>query len=294
MHKRMACYVRLIEEKLTSCLTEDEAADNRTLIRAMKYSLLNAGKRIRPVMTLGFCELSGADPRKALPFACAVEMIHTYSLIHDDLPCMDNDTIRRGKPTSHMVFGEGMAVLAGDALLTLAFETAMEAAGSGVSAENTITAARLLAKLAGSEGMVGGQCIDIESEGREISLATLEKMDMGKTVALISAACRMGCIAANASEAEIQAAQAYAVGVGMSFQIRDDILGLIGDEAVLGKSVGIDSVDEKSNYVSRYGVDKAQQIAEDYTAQAIAALQVFPASDSFMKELAVSMAKRSY
>ena len=255
----------------------------------MAYSLFVGGKRIRPVLALGFCQLCGGAPEQALPFACAVEMVHTYSLIHDDLPCMDDDDMRRGKPTNHKVYGEAMALLAGDGLLTKAFETALSFAGP---AEDAVRGARILAQCAGAAGMVGGQCIDLDSEGKDVDLSLLREMDQGKTVALISAACQMGCVAAGAGEAQLESARRYAEGVGMAFQIRDDILDVLGDAATLGKNVGMDSARDKRNYVSLLGVEEAQRLVEQFTAQAEQALEDFPGDTAFLKELARSLATR--
>ena len=283
-------YLTRIEEALESVLPQP-AKDVRTapVIESMRYSLLAGGKRIRPVMVLAFCQLCGGDPQQALPFACAVEMVHTYSLIHDDLPCMDDDDLRRGRPTNHKVYGEAMALLAGDGLLTKAFETALSF--SGVP-EDALRGARILAQCAGADGMVGGQCIDLDSEGKDVDLELLREMDQGKTVALISAACQMGCVAAGAEESLLEKARSYAEGVGMAFQIRDDILDVLGDAATLGKNVGMDSARDKRNYVSLLGVEEAQRLVEAFTAQAEQALDGFEGDTTFLRELAQSLATR--
>jgi len=282
-------YRRMIESALEKFLPPPTPGDLAAAVgEAMRYSLLCGGKRIRPVLTLAFCELCGGEPRDALPFACAVEMVHTYSLIHDDMPCMDDDDMRRGKPANHKVYGEDIALLAGDGLLTKAFETAL-------SAEDGKTAARaalVLAQCAGDKGMVGGQCIDLKSEGGEADLELLRAMDSGKTVGLISAACRMGCIAAGGSKNEQEAAGRYAEGLGMAFQIRDDILDVLGDSQKLGKNVGMDSVRDKRNYVSLLGVEKAQALVEEYTRQAVTALGAFTGDVSFLRNLALKLANR--
>ena len=222
MNQTFDRYLSLVEEALRQALPQpEESSPTAPVEEAMAYSLFVGGKRIRPVLALGFCQLCGGAPEQALPFACAVEMVHTYSLIHDDLPCMDDDDMRRGKPTNHKVYGEAMALLAGDGLLTKAFETALSFAGP---AEDAVRGARILAQCAGAAGMVGGQCIDLDSEGKDVDLSLLREMDQGKTVALISAACQMGCVAAGAGEAQLESARRYAEGVGMAFQIQDDIL----------------------------------------------------------------------
>ena len=283
-------YLTMVEQALDEAVPapKEESLD-RTVWEAMRYSLLVGGKRIRPVLTLAFAELCGGSAQQALPFACAVEMVHTYSLIHDDLPCMDDDDLRRGKPTNHKVFGEAMALLAGDGLLTRAFEQAL--AFSGPSSD-AVRGASVLARCAGASGMVGGQCVGLSAQGKEVDLSLLQQMDQGKTVALISAACQMGCIAAGAGDGQLEAARRYAEGLGMAFQIRDDILDVEGDAKTLGKNVGMDSARDKRNYVSLLGVEEAQRLVESYTDQAISALEAFAGDTAFLRELAVSLATR--
>lgn len=283
-------YLAQVERALESvlpCPKQDSLT--KPVVESMRYSLLLGGKRIRPVMTLAFCELCGGNPELALPFACAVEMVHTYSLIHDDLPCMDDDDLRRGKPANHKVYGEAMALLAGDGLLTKAFETALRFTGPDGDA---VRGARVLAQCAGAGGMVGGQCIDLDSEGKSVDLSLLREMDQGKTVALISAACQMGCVAAGAGGKILENARHYAEGVGMAFQIRDDILDVLGDAQTLGKNVGMDSARDKRNYVSLLGVKEAQKLVDSFTSQAEEALSAFPGDTSFLRELARSLATR--
>ncbi|CCX38953.1 polyprenyl synthetase [Clostridium sp. CAG:1013] len=284
-------YLSQVEEALEHAMPAPAGEARNALVEeSMRYSLLLGGKRIRPVLTLAFCSLCGGEPKMALPFACAVEMVHTYSLIHDDLPCMDDDDLRRGKPANHKVYGEAMALLAGDGLLTKAFETALEFAGPSADA---VRGAKILAQCAGSAGMVGGQCIDLDSEGKDVDLDLLREMDEGKTVALISAACQMGCAAAGAGEEALQNARRYAEGIGMAFQIRDDILDVLGDAATLGKNVGMDSAHDKRNYVSLLGVEEAQRLVESFTAQAEEALNAFSGDTAFLRELARSLATRN-
>lgn len=287
--EKLTQYQKMTESALQKYLPGADPGDLAAKVtEAMRYSLLCGGKRIRPVLVLAFCELCGGDITQALPFACALEMVHTYSLVHDDMPCMDNDDLRRGKPTNHKVYGEDMALLAGDGLLTKAFETALSAENKTAAADATL----VLAQCAGEKGMVGGQCIDLQSEGKEVDLSLLLAMDMGKTVALIAAACRMGCIAAGAGGTLQQAAEQYATGLGMAFQIRDDILDVEGDPQKLGKNVGMDTVLEKRNYVSLLGAEQAQKLVEDYTGQAIRALESFPGDTEFLTELAKSLERR--
>ncbi len=286
---QMEAYRSLVETALDHFLPAPAEADPAGLVReAMRYSLLCGGKRIRPVLTLAFCALCGGDPESALPFACAVEMVHTYSLIHDDMPCMDDDDLRRGRPTNHKVYGEDIALLAGDGLLTKAFETALSHRDGHAAAK----AALVLARCAGDRGMVGGQCVDLQSEGKEITLDRMYLMDRGKTVALIDAACRMGCIAAGGGEEAQEAAGQYALGLGMAFQIRDDVLDVLGSAEKLGKNVGMDSARNKRNYVSLLGVEQAQALVGEYTEQALSALESFPGDPAFLRELARSLENR--
>ena len=285
----MKAYLEAIEQALDQALPPPAPGDPAASVTgAMRYSLLCGGKRIRPVLVLAFCSLCGGDWRRALPLACAVEMVHTYSLIHDDLPCMDDDDLRRGRPTCHKVYGEAIALLAGDGLLTKAFETAL----SFHDAIRGAKAAKTLASLAGHQGMVGGQCVDLCTAGKEADLDLLRVMDQGKTVALIDAACRMGCIAAQAEESALSAAGRYAQGTGMAFQIRDDILDLTGSPEKLGKNTGMDAARDKRNYVTLLGVERAQELVDSYTAQAVEALKAFPGDSGFLRELALSLAGR--
>ncbi len=259
----------------------------KRLFDAMEYSLFAGGKRLRPIFTLEFCRLCGAPWRQALPLAAAVEMIQTYSLIHDDLPCMDNDDFRRGKPTNHKVFGEGMAVLAGDALLTDAFMVASTAklADPGKMAD----VIGVLAECTGSLGMVGGQVLDIDSESRTLSEQEVLDIQSRKTGALISAACCLGVLAGGGSDAQFEAACQFAAGLGLAFQIRDDMLDVIGTKAEMGKGVGTDET--KNTFVRLYGLEKCETLVQTYTASAIDALKVFPDS-AYLTALARSLTDR--
>ena len=260
--------------------------DLKTLLEAEQYSLFAGGKRIRPVLTLEFCRMFGGRDEAALPFACAVEMIHTYSLIHDDLPCMDNDDLRRGKPTNHKVYGEAVALLAGDALLTGAFEAA--ATNTAVTAEIAAIATAYLATGAGRYGMVGGQIMDMEGEHRKLSPEELLKLHSLKTGALISAACVLGALAAGISlqDSAMEKVITYAENIGLAFQIVDDILDRTGDEKTLGKRVGMDAEHEKNTFLSFYGVEEAQFYADRLTAEAIDAIRNYEGSETL-----VSLAK---
>lgn len=283
----------MIESALEKYLENNGSVYAQEVYDSMAYSIFGAGKRVRPSLTLLFAKLCGGSEEAAVPFACAVEMIHTYSLIHDDLPCMDNDDMRRGRASNHIKYGEDIALLAGDGLLTRAFEICLrDETAALVGYEKAVKAAYTLANLAGVYGMVGGQCIDLKSEGREVSLPELTDMVMGKTVALIKAACMMGVIVAGGNEAQITAAEEYAEGIGMSFQIRDDILDVIGDPEVMGKNIGVDENNDRRNFVTLYGIEKAQELVEEYTVQAIRALESFDGDTSELQELAIRLAGR--
>jgi len=266
-----------------------ESSGLEAMLDAMAYSLGNGGKRIRPVLTLEFCRLCGGDYRAAIPFAIGAEMIHTYSLIHDDLPCMDNDDMRRGKPSSHKVYGEANALLAGDGLLTLAFETVLSA---DVSADKKAKAALELAKAAGVSGMIGGQVMDLSNEGKKVSLDEIRATDRLKTGEMLRVAAVMGCIAAGADSEKIAAAEKYCENIGLAFQIVDDILDVTSDDATLGKPVGSDSQNRKSTYVSHLGVEKSSEYARQITEEAKAALDIFGSEGEFLSELADRLSER--
>ncbi|MBQ8229037.1 MAG: polyprenyl synthetase family protein [Clostridia bacterium] len=278
-------YLELINNALEQYLPES----GDIVSQAMKYSVRNGGKRIRPMLALEFCAACGSDPRKALPFACAVEMIHTYSLIHDDLPCMDDDDYRRGKPSCHKAYGEANALLAGDALLTLAFETAVKA---DLPAENIVRAVKELSYSAGILGMVGGQVLDLQNENKALTLKELEQIHNLKTGELIRVACVLGCIAAGADDEKIKAAEEYAKGVGLTFQIIDDILDVTSDAETLGKPIGSDAENQKTTYVSLLGIEKSEEVAAQLTEKAKAALEVFNEETDSLKELADKLQTR--
>ena len=266
------------EEALKGYYTEDE--DLQALLNSERYSLFAGGKRIRPFLTMEFCRLFGGEDEAALPFACAVEMIHTYSLIHDDLPCMDDDEMRRGKPTNHRVFGEATALLAGDALLTGAFEAA--ASNTAAGAEISAKAVAYLANCAGRYGMIGGQIMDLAGEERKLSLDELLKLHSLKTGALINAACVLGALAAGVSFTDpcMNDVVTYAESIGLAFQIVDDILDRTGDSKLLGKNVGSDESNQKTTLLSFYTVEEARFYAEKLTRDAVLALKKYPDSDA--------------
>lgn len=268
-----------------------ECKENYKIVSdAMRYSVLGGGKRIRAALCLEFCRVCGADSEKAIPFACAVEMIHAYSLIHDDLPCMDNDDMRRGKPSCHKAFSEDTALLAGDALQPLAFETVLSA--QNVAVQNVVRASKVLAKASGYQGMVGGQVLDLDAEGKEVSYQTLLDIETLKTGALISAACEMGCIAADANDEMINAAKNYSAKIGRVFQMIDDVLDVTADEEELGKPVGSDEENLKTTYVSMFGLEKTVEMAKELTDKAIEDLNIFGKEAEILKELALYLLNR--
>ena len=262
----------------------------------MRYSLLAGGKRIRPILTMEFCRAAGGSAEAALEFGCGVEMLHTYSLIHDDLPCMDNDDLRRGKPTNHKVFGECVATLAGDALQAEAFRTVLSAP---LGADARALAGRILARAVGAEGMCGGQYDDTIGDGKVVHTeAELTEINDKKTGALLRAACMMGVAAAMhgaaVDEACMDAARDYAANLGLAFQIRDDMLDVVGDAAAFGKPIGSDAANEKSTYVSILGLTACEERVLAYTERAKAALDTakWPGGTEFLRQLADSLARR--
>ena len=275
-------YRQYIEGYLKDWYARFHKEPQSKLFEAMEYSLLAGGKRLRPVFAFEFCRMCGADWKKAAPFAAAIEMIHTYSLIHDDLPSMDNDDFRRGRPTNHKVYGEAMAILAGDALLTDAFCVA--------STAGLIDGVAVLAECAGSLGMVGGQVLDIMSEERVLSEQEVIDIQTRKTGALINAACVTGAMAGGASEEQIAAAGRFAGALGMAFQIRDDMLDVIGTQEEMGKGVGTDA--NKNTFVRLYGLEKCEELVQKYTATAIDALSAFE-DTAYMVALAESLTGRT-
>lgn len=289
-----ADYLSAVECSLRGFVPEEDLPQAE-LFRAMRYSLLAGGKRIRPVLVLEFSGLCGGDQDAALPFACAVEMIHTYSLIHDDLPCMDNDAMRRGKPSNHIVFGEAQALLAGDSLLTLAFQTMLSPeSAAAVGPGRAAAAAGELAAAAGPYGMAGGQAIDLMCEGKTIPMETLQKMDENKTGALIRASAKMGCLLAGAGAADLSAADRYAAALGFAFQIVDDILDVEGDSSRMGKPAGSDAENGKSTYVSLLGLENAKRAAGELTRTAVGALGRFGPEADYLRGLAETLARRTH
>ncbi len=279
-------YTHNIEDYLHRCFLE--SVPQIRLYESMRYSLLAGGKRLRPVLTQAFCELCGGEAEDALAFGSAVEMIHTYSLIHDDLPCMDNDDYRRGKLTNHRVYGEALAVLAGDGLLTHAFRRLTMAE---LPTDRILRAVSILADCAGEDGMVGGQVLDMAAEERECTAAEVHAIQSRKTGALISAACQLGVVAAGGTDEQLAAAREYAESLGLAFQIQDDILDVIGDAQKLGKATGVDG--NKNTFVRIYGIDTCREMVRTETDKAIAALSVFD-SPHFLIDLARRLIERDH
>ena len=271
MNEHSTAYRAFIEDFLRAWYARFHSEPQKELFEAMEYSLLAGGKRLRPYFAFEFCRLCGTDWKTAAPFAAAVEMIHTYSLIHDDLPCMDNDDFRRGRPTNHKVYGEAMAVLAGDALLTDAFAVASTAILP--DPRDLGFAISVLSECAGSLGMVGGQVLDIKAEQRACTEEEILNIQSRKTGALINAACVLGVIAGGGTEEQLSAASRFAAALGLAFQIRDDMLDVIGTKEEMGKGVGTD--DMKNTFVRLYGLEKCEELVNRYTQAAIDALDAF-------------------
>lgn len=275
-------YVRLIDDNIEDFIPVSDEKYSR-LTDAMKYACTNGGKRVRPLLCLEFANICGADVKDALPFAMGVEMIHSYSLVHDDLPCMDNDDMRRGKPSTHKKFGEGLGLLAGDALLTHAFSAMLAAVCSD---DKKVRAVSYLSENAGVNGMIGGQVIDTETEGAIIDAETLFLMDKLKTSALIKCACVLGCIFGGRYD-YIPYAESFAENLGIAFQIVDDLLDFAEGED------NSDIVNNKATYVSLFGADKARMLADEYTEKALKSLDKIDSDTSYLSEFALRLLKRT-
>ena len=280
-------YKALADAALNTYFSDTTVSYHR-LLEAMHYSLTAGGKRLRPVLVLAFCAACGGDVRSALPVACAVEMVHTYSLIHDDLPCMDNDNLRRGKPTNHMVYGECTATLAGDALQAEAFRTILS---TDLPADVRAECARLLAEAAGENGICGGQQLDMEGEEKPLTEADLMEIHARKTAALIRGACLMGVACAGGTAEQEAAAVDYAEALGLAFQIRDDMLDVLSTAEELGKPIGSDAQEGKTTFMSLYGAEECEKRILVLTEQAKQAARRFDDSE-FLTALADSMAVR--
>ena len=282
-----------VDKALETHLQEEDILP-ASLHRAMRYSVFAGGKRIRPMLMMAACEAVGGDPEVVLPAACAMEMIHTYSLIHDDLPAMDDDDLRRGRPTNHKVFGEATAILAGDALLTEAFLLlSAPREGGGVDPDTRLRVLHTIARAAGSLGMVGGQVVDMESEGRSIDLPTLEYIHTHKTGALILASIQAGALLGGATESDLVALTRYGEAAGLAFQVADDILDVVGDQEVIGKDVGSDEARGKATYVALFGLQEARKRASDLCRLAVEALDPLGEGAEPLRQIARYIVERS-
>ncbi len=290
---KMEQLAAMVENALPLAMPATDGAQ-KTVAEAMAYACEAGGKRLRPLLVLQFAAMNGAAPEAVMPYALSMEMIHCYSLVHDDLPCMDNSLLRRGRPSVFAKYGEDMALLAGDGLLTRAFEWGLaprHAAAVGSAA--ALEAMAILADAAGIEGMVGGQTIDLESEGKAIDLALLQTLQEGKTGALITASCEMGVVLASGDAAARDAARRFGAALGRAFQIVDDILDVTSTAEVLGKPIGGDSEHQKVTYVSLLGLERAKELAAEQTERALKALDVFGDKAEDLRHLANAMLTRT-
>ncbi|HBG5343863.1 TPA: polyprenyl synthetase family protein [Clostridioides difficile] len=282
-----------IENILKEYMPKEEGYQ-KTVIEAMNYSLSAGGKRLRPLLTLEACKIVGGNEEDAIPFAVAIEMIHTYSLIHDDLPALDNDDLRRGRPTNHKVYGEAMAILAGDALLNYAFEVMLAGSVNKENPEKYLKAINEIAKGAGIYGMIGGQVVDVESENKQIEKEKLDYIHMNKTAAMMVGCMRAGATIGGANSEQMEEITKYAKNIGLSFQIVDDILDIVGDETKLGKKVGSDIENHKSTYPSLLGLDKSKEIAHNLIDEAKKSIEKLSDDVDFLKGLAEYIINREY
>ncbi|MEG1311841.1 MAG: polyprenyl synthetase family protein [Romboutsia sp.] len=281
-------------QKLLNEYMPKEDGYQQTIIEAMNYSLKAGGKRLRPILTLEACNIVKGNEEDAIPFAIAIEMIHTYSLIHDDLPALDNDDLRRGQKTNHIVYGEDMAILAGDALLNYAFEIMLSNSIGRKNPEKYLKAINEIAKSSGIYGMIGGQVVDVESENKKISKDKLDYIHNNKTAAIIIGCMRAGAIIGDANEEDLEKITKYAKNIGLSFQIVDDILDIVGDEAKLGKKVGSDIENHKSTYPSLLGIEESKKIANDLIIEAKNSIKTLSNYENFLVDLADYIIDREY
>lgn len=282
-----------IEELLKKYMPKEDGYQS-TIMESMNYSLKSGGKRLRPILTLEACKIVGGNEEDAIPFAMAIEMIHTYSLIHDDLPSLDNDDLRRGKPTNHKVYGEAMAILAGDGLLNYAYEIMLSSSLNKDNPEKYLRAIGEIAKSAGIYGMIGGQVVDVESENTLIPKEKLDYIHLNKTAAIMVGCMRAGAIVGNANEEQLEKVTKYAKNIGLSFQIVDDILDIIGDESKLGKHVGSDIENNKSTYPSLIGIEKSKEVATQLINEARENIKTLNGDYSFLDGLANYIIDREY
>ena len=284
--KELMEFDKQIVEKYMDELLSINVIYEKKLIESMKYSVQAGGKRLRPILFLETIKLLNKNPFDFIEIACAIEMIHTYSLIHDDLPAMDNDSLRRGKPTNHVVFGEATAILAGDGLLNLAHEI-MIAFVSNKLTKNNINGINIISKAAGINGMIAGQAVDIESEGKSIDIDTMKFIHSNKTGALIEASIVAAAVMSDADDTRIAALKTYAKYIGLAFQVTDDILDIEGNEAELGKKIGSDELNDKATYPKYFGLEKSKEYAKNTITNAIESLNVFePREKAFFVDLA--------
>ena len=281
-------------EKLLKEYMPEEKGYQKTIFEAMNYSLKAGGKRLRPILTLEACRIVGGNEEDAIPFAIAIEMIHTYSLIHDDLPALDNDDLRRGRPTNHKVYGDAMAILAGDGLLNYAFEIMLKSSIGKENPAKYLNAINEIAKSSGVYGMIGGQVVDIESEDKKIEMEKLDFIHLNKTAAIIVGCMRAGAIIGDATEKQLENITKYAANIGLSFQIADDILDITGDESKLGKKVGSDIDNNKSTYPSLIGLEKSKEIANDLINEAKTRISNIKGDTEFLNDLAEYIVARDY
>lgn len=285
--------VNKIEQILNEYMPKEEGYQKK-IFESMNYSLKAGGKRLRPILTLEACKIVGGEEEDAIAFAVAIEMIHTYSLIHDDLPALDNDDLRRGRKTNHKVYGEAMAILAGDGLLNYAYEIMLKESIGKNDPEKYLKAINEIAKSAGIYGMIGGQVVDIESEGKKIDMDKLDFIHMNKTAAIIIGCMRAGAIIGNATDKQLEDITKYAKNIGLAFQIVDDILDIVGDEAKLGKNVGSDIDNEKSTYPSLIGLEKSKEVANQLIKEAKASINQISKDNAFLNGLAEYIVDREY
>ncbi len=296
MRENYSEYKEIIEDYLVDYLPSVDS-NAKTIREAMVYSLTAGGKRLRPILLLASSEFAGTDSKKVLPYAIAIEYIHTYSLIHDDLPAMDNDDLRRGKPTNHKVYGDAIAILAGDALLNTAFEIMSKDLMMHFDNKDElikrIKAMHVIAKAAGIQGMIAGQTADIENENTRVTEDTLNYIHLNKTAALLSAAVKAGLYLGNPTEEMLHNMSIYAESLGLAFQISDDILDVRGNESILGKSIGKDAIDGKNTFVSIYGIEEAENRLEEATNRAIDAISSYYDNAEFFRDLVIELSKRT-
>lgn len=285
--------VVIVENLLNEYMPKEEGYQ-KTICQAMNYSLKAGGKRLRPILTLEACKIVGGNEKDVIPFAVAIEMIHTYSLIHDDLPALDNDDLRRGRATNHKVYGEAMAILAGDGLLNYAYEIMLRESIGKENSQKYLRAINEIAKASGIYGMIGGQVVDIESENKKINIDKLDFIHMNKTAAIMVGCMRAGAIIGGANEVQLENITKYAKNIGLSFQIVDDILDIVGDESKLGKKVGSDIDNDKSTYPSLLGLETSKEIANELIQEAKLSINNINENSEFLKRLADYIVDREY